>query len=144
MFKDHSIVNDILWNKQTGKDIRSWKILYLAKLFPPCSPNLSQVFKIEISCAHIHYTPYLNDDHDNDNNNPTIIYIILFKRISNQLFHLLLSNIAKPTWEAVVALFILKHREAKWFASGSSVAGHLNLNFKDAFPPIVLAPATQL
>lgn len=66
---------------------------------------------------------YINDL-DNDTSNPTLFILYSAKGFQINyliLFPLLFSNIAKPIGEAA-ALFTLKHREAKRFASGNSVA----------------------
>lgn len=58
------------------------------KLCPSCFQNLSQIFQIEISCAQIQCcTLHIDAVAAEDDNNPTIVYTILFKRISDQVFN---------------------------------------------------------
>lgn len=72
----------------------------------------------------LHSTWMMTINHEDDNKS-IIIYIILFTRISNQLFNFVSCSsqkYAKATGEVAIAPCILKHREAKRFAAGNSAA----------------------
>lgn len=124
MSKDHSIANYILRNKQPGKNILPWKILaksYVHLAFKICLRFLKQKFPV-LKYNVIHYTLWWRSWRGN-NHLPFILYSSRGYQINYFIwFHLLLSNIAKPTCQVVAAQFTLEHREAQWFASGNSVA----------------------